>query len=109
MTVGTLFQAYSASETQGPSQSNRSVCQRHVENLTHVFLHIVHRGPLVVVTTLILSVHPDSMIVENRNPNFQYGEVQAAIAVFILVICFIGECQKKHKSMFSFSIQPVLF
>jgi hypothetical protein len=49
------------------------------------------------------------MIVENRNPNFQYGEVQAAIDVFILVICFIGECQKKHKSMFSFSIQPVLF
>jgi hypothetical protein len=59
-----------------------------------LFLDIVDRGPLVVVTALILSVHPDYSIVEKRNPNFQYGEVQAAIAVFILVICFIGESQK---------------
>jgi hypothetical protein len=73
-----------------------------VENLTHIFLDNVHRGPLIVVTALILSLHPDSMIVEKKNPNFQYGEVQAAIAVFILVTCFIGESQEEHKSMFSF-------
>lgn len=87
-------------QTQRPQQSNRPVC--HVESLTFIFLDNVHRGPLVVVTALILSVHPDSMIIEKRNPNFQYGEVQAAIAVFILLICFIGEFQKEHKYMFSF-------
>ena len=47
----------------------------------------------MVVTALMLSVQPD-VIVEKRNPNFQYGEVQAAIAVFILLISFIGKSQK---------------
>lgn len=53
-----------------------------------------------MVTALILSVHPDSVIVEKKNPNFQYGEVQAAVAVFILVVCFIGEFQKEVKACF---------
>lgn len=48
---------------------------------------------MVVVTALMLLVHPD-IIAEKRNPNFQYGEVQAAVAVFILVICFIGKSPK---------------
>jgi hypothetical protein len=73
-----------------------------VENLTYIFCDIVHRGPLVVVTVLIISVQPDSMTVEKRNPNFQYGEVQAAIAVFILVICFIGEFQHVYKDQILF-------
>jgi hypothetical protein len=55
-----------------------------------------------VVTALILSVHPDYSIVEKRNPNVQYGEVQAAIAVFILVICIIGESQKECKHVVLF-------
>lgn len=55
-----------------------------------------------MVTALILSVDPDYSIVEKRNPNFQYGEVQAAIAVFILVISFIGESQKECKNRFLF-------
>lgn len=53
-----------------------------------------------MVTALILSVHPDYSIVDKRNPNFQYGEVQAAIAVFILVICFIGESREECKNGF---------
>ena len=50
----------------------------------------------MVVTALMLFVQPD-VIVEKRNPNFQYGEVQAAVAVFILLICFIGKSQKNKK------------
>jgi hypothetical protein len=55
-----------------------------------------------VVTALILSVHPDYSIIQKRNPNFQYGEVQAAVAVFILVICFLGESEKSAKICFYF-------
>jgi hypothetical protein len=55
-----------------------------------------------VVTALILSVHPDYSIVEKRNPNFQYGEVQAAVAVFILVICIIGKSEKECRNVFLF-------
>ncbi|PNF32094.1 Integral membrane protein GPR155 [Cryptotermes secundus] len=65
----------------------RSLC--FVLKLQPLFIVLGWGGPLVVVTALILSVDPDYSIVEKRNPNFQYGEVQAAIAVFILVISFI--------------------
>lgn len=64
----------------------RSLC--FVLKLQPVFIVLGWGGPLVVVTALMLSVHPD-IITEKRNPNFQYGEVQAAVAVFILVISFI--------------------
>jgi len=64
----------------------RSLC--FVLKLQPVFIVLGWGGPLVMVTALMLSIQPD-IIVEKRNPNFQYGEVQAAVAVFILLICFI--------------------
>ncbi|XP_069678473.1 lysosomal cholesterol signaling protein isoform X1 [Periplaneta americana] len=65
----------------------RSLC--FVLKLQPFFIVLGWGGPLVLVTVLILSIEPFSMTIEKRNPNFQYGEVQAAIAVFILVLCFI--------------------
>ena len=56
-----------------------------------IYLFVLFRAPLILVTVLLLSVNPDFIAVEKRNPNFQYGEVQAAIAVFLLVLCFIGK------------------
>lgn len=33
---------------------------------------------------------------EKRNPNFQYGNAQAAISLFVLVISFIGKPLSFH-------------
>lgn len=48
----------------------------------------------MLVTALMLSVHTDYINVGKRNPNFQYREAQASVAVFILVICFTGKSPK---------------
>lgn len=45
--------------------------------------------PTFVVGALLMVDHENIMPNEKRNPNFQYGNAQAAIAIFFLVMCFI--------------------
>ncbi|KAJ9580870.1 hypothetical protein L9F63_023951, partial [Diploptera punctata] len=65
----------------------RSLC--FVLKLQPLFIVLGWGTPLILVTVLLLSVNPNHIAEEKKNPNFQYGEVQAAVAAFILVICFI--------------------
>lgn len=46
--------------------------------------------PSILATILIL-VDGNHLPPGKRNPSFQYGNAQAAIAVFLLVMCFIGK------------------
>lgn len=45
--------------------------------------------PTAVASALLLTNHINTSPQEKRNPSFQYGNAQAAIAVFLLVMCFI--------------------
>uniref|UniRef100_A0A182Y319 Uncharacterized protein n=1 Tax=Anopheles stephensi TaxID=30069 RepID=A0A182Y319_ANOST len=45
--------------------------------------------PTLIVSLLLLLDTKNILPTEKRNPSFQYGNAQAAIAVFLLVMCFI--------------------
>lgn len=47
-------------------------------------------GVPAVISGLLIAFDSKSMPSEKQNPSFQYGNAQAAIAVFMLVMCFIG-------------------
>ncbi|XP_066995433.2 lysosomal cholesterol signaling protein isoform X2 [Anabrus simplex] len=64
----------------------RSLC--FVLKLQPFFIVLGWGIPLMMVTLLMLCVEQDTMAVEKRNPNFQYGETQAAVTVFLLIFCF---------------------
>ncbi|ALC42981.1 CG7510 [Drosophila busckii] len=46
-------------------------------------------GIPAIISGLLLAFDSKSMPSEKQNPSFQYGNAQAAIAVFMLVMCFI--------------------
>lgn len=46
--------------------------------------------PTLIVGFLLVFDRENIVPTKKRNPNFQYGNAQAAIALFILVISFIG-------------------
>ncbi|XP_063701379.1 lysosomal cholesterol signaling protein [Culicoides brevitarsis] len=64
----------------------RSLC--FVLKLWPAFVLIGWGIPTILVSILLI-FDPDKNISEKRNPSFQYGNAQAAISVFILVMCFI--------------------
>lgn len=66
----------------------RSLC--FVLKLWPVFV-LVGWGVPTILVALLLIFDPNSNVPDKRNPSFQYGNAQAAISVFILVMCFIGE------------------
>lgn len=55
------------------------------------YMLVVAWGVPAVISGLLIAL--DSNVTTNvkHNPSFQYGNAQAAIAVFVLVMCFIGE------------------
>ncbi|KAJ6641073.1 Integral membrane protein, partial [Pseudolycoriella hygida] len=65
----------------------RSLC--FVLKLWPVFISIAWGVPIVLVVTLLLLDQNNISTNEKRNPNFQYGNAQAAVSIFLLVMCFI--------------------
>lgn len=47
--------------------------------------------PTVLVIALLFIDRTNISTNEKRNPNFQYGNAQAAVSIFLLVMCFIGK------------------
>lgn len=65
----------------------RSLC--FVLKLWPVFVLVGWGIPTIIAAFLLIFDH-ESNVPDKRNPSFQYGNAQAAISVFILVMCFIG-------------------
>ncbi|XP_062542694.1 lysosomal cholesterol signaling protein [Armigeres subalbatus] len=65
----------------------RSLC--FVLKLWPVFIAVAWGVPTLVVSLLYLLDNKNITPTEKRNPSFQYGNAQAAVAVFLLVMCFI--------------------
>uniref|UniRef100_A0AAG5D405 DEP domain-containing protein n=1 Tax=Anopheles atroparvus TaxID=41427 RepID=A0AAG5D405_ANOAO len=65
----------------------RSLC--FVLKLWPVFIAAAWGLPTVMVSLLLFVDGKNITPTEKRNPSFQYGNAQAAIAVFLLVMCFI--------------------
>ncbi|XP_053674350.1 integral membrane protein GPR155 [Anopheles nili] len=65
----------------------RSLC--FVLKLWPVFIVAAWGLPTVMVSLLLFVDGKNIVPTEKRNPSFQYGNAQAAIAVFLLVMCFI--------------------
>jgi hypothetical protein len=43
---------------------------------------------------LLLIVKKEVISSGGRDPNFTYGEIQAIVAAFLLIVCFLGELLK---------------
>ncbi|XP_041770116.1 integral membrane protein GPR155 [Anopheles merus] len=65
----------------------RSLC--FVLKLWPVFIAAAWGLPTLIVSLLLFVDSKNIVPTEKRNPSFQYGNAQAAIAVFLLVMCFI--------------------
>ncbi|XP_058838911.1 integral membrane protein GPR155 [Topomyia yanbarensis] len=65
----------------------RSLC--FVLKLWPLFIAAAWGLPTLIVSLLFLLDCKNITPTEKRNPSFQYGNAQAAIAVFLLVMCFI--------------------
>uniref|UniRef100_A0A4Y0BIG8 DEP domain-containing protein n=1 Tax=Anopheles funestus TaxID=62324 RepID=A0A4Y0BIG8_ANOFN len=65
----------------------RSLC--FVLKLWPVFIAAAWGLPTLIVSLLLFLDNKNILPTEKRNPSFQYGNAQAAIAVFLLVMCFI--------------------
>uniref|UniRef100_A0A7G3AMM5 Putative intracellular signal transduction n=1 Tax=Lutzomyia longipalpis TaxID=7200 RepID=A0A7G3AMM5_LUTLO len=65
----------------------RSLC--FVLKLWPVFVGIAWGLPTLIVSFLLIFDSNHIRPSERKNPSFQYGNAQAAIAVFLLVMCFI--------------------
>lgn len=65
----------------------RSLC--FVLRLWPYFVTIGWAIPVLIVAALMICDSTNLTPDEKRNPSFQYGDAQAAIAIFILVMCFI--------------------
>lgn len=46
--------------------------------------------PAIIVGCLLIFDRQNIVPTNKRNPNFQYGNAQAAVSLFVLVISFIG-------------------
>lgn len=67
----------------------RSLC--FVLKLMPIFVAIGWGVPTLIVAALLMFDSHNIVPNVKRNPNFQYGNAQAAISLFLLVIGFIGE------------------
>lgn len=67
--------------------NSRSLC--FALKLWPYFLLIGYGVPIVITGTLFLVDSKNIVPQEKQNPSFQFGNVQAIISVFILVMCFI--------------------
>uniref|UniRef100_A0A8D8N5X4 Integral membrane protein GPR155 n=1 Tax=Culex pipiens TaxID=7175 RepID=A0A8D8N5X4_CULPI len=65
----------------------RSLC--FVLKLWPLFIAAAWGLPTLIVSLLFMLDTKNITPTEKRNPSFQYGNAQAAIAVFLLVMCFI--------------------
>lgn len=65
----------------------RSLC--FVLKLWPLFISVAWGVPTVLVIALLLVDQSNISGNEKRNPNFQYGNAQAAVSIFLLVMCFI--------------------
>uniref|UniRef100_A0A675B322 Uncharacterized protein n=1 Tax=Anopheles darlingi TaxID=43151 RepID=A0A675B322_ANODA len=65
----------------------RSLC--FVLKLWPIFIAVAWGLPTLMVSLLCFLDGTNIKPTEKRNPSFQYGNAQAAIAVFLLVMCFI--------------------
>ncbi|GAB0095583.1 integral membrane protein GPR155 [Sergentomyia squamirostris] len=65
----------------------RSLC--FVLKLWPWFVGIAWGIPTIIVSLLLIFDSQHIALGERKNPSFQYGNAQAAIAVFLLVMCFI--------------------
>lgn len=65
----------------------RSLC--FVLRLWPYFVFIGWAVPVLIVAVLMICDATNLAPAERRNPSFQYGNAQAAVAIFILVMCFI--------------------
>lgn len=65
----------------------RSLC--FVLRLWPYFVTIGWALPVLIVAVLMICDSSNLAPEERRNPSFQYGNAQAAIEIFILVMCFI--------------------
>lgn len=74
----------------------RSLC--FVLKLTPLFVAIGWGIPAVIVGGLLVLDSNGIVSDGKRNPNFQYGNAQAAISLFLLVIGFIGESRRNDLS-----------
>lgn len=68
----------------------RSLC--FVLKLWPLFVSVAWGVPTVLVIALLFLDQNNISTNEKRNPNFQYGNAQAAVSIFLLVMCFIGKC-----------------
>lgn len=60
-------------------------------NAINCFQALIGWGvPAIIVGCLFIFDGKNIVPIVKRNPNFQYGNAQAAISLFLLVICFIG-------------------
>lgn len=53
--------------------------------------------PMIFVGGLLIFDRENIIPKIKRNPNFQYGNAQAAICLFVLVISFVGKNYQKKK------------
>jgi hypothetical protein len=55
------------------------------------------RIPSAIVVALLLIVKKEVISSGGRDPNFTYGEIQAIVAAFLLIVCFLGKSKFKLK------------
>jgi len=58
-------------------------------------------GVPAIISGLLVAFDTNVMSGEKHNPSFQYGNAQAAISVFMLVMCFIGMHKIHFKNDFN--------
>ncbi|XP_065335026.1 lysosomal cholesterol signaling protein [Cloeon dipterum] len=65
----------------------RSLC--FVLKLQPYFIILGWGIPAVIVAALLLVVKKEVIITGGRDPNFTYGEIQAVVATFLLIVCML--------------------
>lgn len=68
-----------------------------VLRLWPIFVCVAWGVPTILVTALLLIERSNITRSERRNLRFHYGNAQAAISVFLLVMCSIGKCKVTFK------------
>lgn len=67
--------------------NSRSLC--FALKLWPYFLLLGYGVPVLITGVLLVVDNKNIMPKEKKNPNFQFGNIQAIISVFLLVLCFI--------------------
>lgn len=76
----------------------RSLC--FVLKLMPIFVAIGWGLPMIIVAALLIFDSHNIVPNVKRNPNFQYGNAQAAVSLFLLVIGLIGELDESAMHVF---------